>query len=162
GWTSSPGPSRSVRTWAPRRSPAGRAYRRRGWTAGWPGSGWSPAARWWWRRPDAAGARPGLRRGPGCWWGATPAGPGSVPRCARPGWGLPRDRGPCGGAERVRVPECLAMGAPPLVNVQIDDRRGGVHEPLEFGDGEVDFPPVLRALADAGYRGLVAVELPRH
>ncbi|TDB90863.1 sugar phosphate isomerase/epimerase, partial [Micromonospora fluostatini] len=33
---------------------------------------------------------------------------------------------------------------------------------LEFGTGEIDFPPVLRALADVGYRGLVAVELPRH
>ena len=48
-----------------------------------------------------------------------------------------------------------------LVNVQIDDMRRGVHEHLEFGTGEIDFPPVLRALADAGYTGLVAVELPR-
>jgi sugar phosphate isomerase/epimerase len=40
--------------------------------------------------------------------------------------------------------------------------RRGVHEHLEFGAGEIDFPPVLRALSDGGYRGLVAVELPRH
>ena len=55
-----------------------------------------------------------------------------------------------------------AAGRPHLVNVQIDDMRRGVHEHLEFGTGEVDFPPVLRGAREAGYRGLVAVELPRH
>jgi sugar phosphate isomerase/epimerase len=35
-----------------------------------------------------------------------------------------------------------------------------VHEHLEFGEGEIDFPPALAALA--GYRGQVAVELGRH
>jgi sugar phosphate isomerase/epimerase len=49
-----------------------------------------------------------------------------------------------------------------IANVQIDDMRRGVHEHLPFGDGEVDFPPVLRALAGVGFTGLVAVELPRH
>ena len=60
------------------------------------------------------------------------------------------------------MPDCVRQVAEHLVNVQIDDMRRGVHEHLEFGAGEIDFPPVLRALADAGYRGLVAVELPRH
>ena len=49
-----------------------------------------------------------------------------------------------------------------LANVQIDDMRRGVHEHLPFGEGEVDFPPVLAALAAVEFRGLVAVELPRH
>ena len=40
--------------------------------------------------------------------------------------------------------------------------RRGVHEHLPFGDGEVDFPPVLAALAAIEFEGLVAVELPRH
>ncbi len=57
---------------------------------------------------------------------------------------------------------CIAEGAPYLVNVQIDDMRRGVHEHLEFGKGEVDFPSVLAALRNAAYEGLVAVELPRH
>ncbi|MGW4149959.1 sugar phosphate isomerase/epimerase, partial [Streptomyces albogriseolus] len=30
---------------------------------------------------------------------------------------------------------------------QIEDMRRGVHEHLPFGDGEIDFPPVLAALA---------------
>ncbi|MCP2253904.1 Sugar phosphate isomerase/epimerase [Prauserella aidingensis] len=49
-----------------------------------------------------------------------------------------------------------------LGNVQIDDMRPGVHEHLEFGDGDVDLPATLRALCDVGYQGLVSVELPRH
>ena len=32
---------------------------------------------------------------------------------------------------------------------------------MSFGQGEIDFPPVLRALHSAGYTGLVTVELPR-
>jgi sugar phosphate isomerase/epimerase len=40
--------------------------------------------------------------------------------------------------------------------------RRGVHEHLEFGSGEIDFPATLRALADSGYGGLTTVELPRH
>lgn len=58
--------------------------------------------------------------------------------------------------------ECVRAVGPLLANVQIDDMRRGVHEHLPFGDGEVDFPPVLRAIGDVGFTGLVAVELPRH
>ena len=81
---------------------------------------------------------------------------------APPRFGITLDLGHCRCLEPLPVPECVAAVADHLVNVQIDDMRRGVHEHLEFGDGEIDFPPVLRALADAGYRGLVAVELPRH
>ncbi|GAA4974682.1 sugar phosphate isomerase/epimerase family protein [Actinoplanes utahensis] len=77
-------------------------------------------------------------------------------------FGLTLDIGHCRCLEPVDVPQCVTDAAPYLVNVQIDDMRRGVHEHLEFGAGEIDFPPVLRALRDGGYRGLVAVELPRH
>ncbi|MFI5930730.1 sugar phosphate isomerase/epimerase family protein [Actinoplanes sp. NPDC051494] len=78
------------------------------------------------------------------------------------GFGLTLDIGHCRAVEPDPVPDCVAAAAPYLVNVQIDDMRRGVHEHLEFGDGEIAFRPVLRALRDGGYRGLVAVELPRH
>ena len=52
--------------------------------------------------------------------------------------------------------------APRLVNVHIEDMRAGRHEHLMFGEGEIDFPPVLRALAEVGYTGGVYVELSRH
>jgi len=78
------------------------------------------------------------------------------------GFGLTLDIGHCRCLEPLGVPECVAAVAEHVVNVQIDDMRRGTHEHLEFGTGEIDFPPVLRALIDGGYRGLVAVELPRH
>ncbi|MGP4098901.1 sugar phosphate isomerase/epimerase family protein [Nonomuraea sp. KM90] len=78
------------------------------------------------------------------------------------GFGLTLDIGHCRCNEPEPVPDCVTAVAEHLVNVQIDDMRRGTHEHLEFGEGEIDFPPVLRALAAAGYRGLVAVELPRH
>jgi L-ribulose-5-phosphate 3-epimerase len=49
-----------------------------------------------------------------------------------------------------------------LGNVHIEDMRAGVHEHLMFGDGEIDFPPVIAALSDVGYDGPLNVELSRH
>jgi L-ribulose-5-phosphate 3-epimerase len=49
-----------------------------------------------------------------------------------------------------------------IVNVHIEDMRAGVHEHLMFGKGEIDFPPVIAALAEVGYDGGVHVELSRH
>jgi L-ribulose-5-phosphate 3-epimerase len=79
-----------------------------------------------------------------------------------PRFGLTLDIGHCRCVEPLAADACVTEVAEHLVNVQIDDMRRAVHEHLEFGTGEVDFPPVLRALVDGGYRGLVAVELPRH
>jgi sugar phosphate isomerase/epimerase len=49
-----------------------------------------------------------------------------------------------------------------LVNVHVEDMRAGVHEHLMFGEGEMDFPPIIAALAEVGYDGGVHVELSRH
>ncbi|MDA7980206.1 MAG: sugar phosphate isomerase/epimerase [Pirellulales bacterium] len=49
-----------------------------------------------------------------------------------------------------------------IVNVHIEDMRSGVHEHLRFGDGEMDFPPILQAFAKGSYAGGVHVELSRH
>ena len=49
-----------------------------------------------------------------------------------------------------------------LVNVHIEDMSAGAHEHLMFGEGEIDFAPVMRALGDARYGGGVHVELSRH
>ena len=49
-----------------------------------------------------------------------------------------------------------------MVNVHLEDMRCGVHEHLMFGHGEIDFSPVLQALARVGYNGGVHVELSRH
>jgi sugar phosphate isomerase/epimerase len=49
-----------------------------------------------------------------------------------------------------------------LWNVHIEDMRRGVHEHLMFGEGDMDFPPILQALQAIGYDGGVHVELSRH
>jgi L-ribulose-5-phosphate 3-epimerase len=49
-----------------------------------------------------------------------------------------------------------------LVNVHIEDMRAGVHEHLMFGEGEMDFPPIIAALTEIRYDGGVHVELSRH
>ncbi|MEE1742136.1 sugar phosphate isomerase/epimerase family protein [Streptomyces sp. BE147] len=76
--------------------------------------------------------------------------------------GLTLDIGHCQCLEAASPVECVRESAPWLRHVQIEDMRRGVHEHLPFGDGEIDFPPVLAALAEADYRGLTVVELPRH
>ena len=40
--------------------------------------------------------------------------------------------------------------------------RAGVHEHLMFGEGEIDFPPVIDALRRIEYQGPLCVELSRH
>ncbi|MEL3949708.1 sugar phosphate isomerase/epimerase family protein [Streptomyces sp. LNU-CPARS28] len=76
--------------------------------------------------------------------------------------GLTLDIGHCQCLEAESPADCVRAAAPWLRHVQIEDMRRGVHEHLPFGDGEIDFPPVLRALAATGYQGLTVVELPRH
>ncbi|MDT0380091.1 sugar phosphate isomerase/epimerase family protein [Streptomyces sp. DSM 42041] len=79
-----------------------------------------------------------------------------------PALGLTLDIGHCLCLEADPPADCVRAAAPWLRHVQIEDMRRGVHEHLPFGDGELDAPPVLAALRDAGYAGLVTVELPRH
>lgn len=75
--------------------------------------------------------------------------------------GLTLDVGHCQCLEPEEPAACVRAAAPWLRHVQIEDMRRGVHEHLPFGAGEIDFPPVLAALREAGYDGLVTVELPR-
>jgi sugar phosphate isomerase/epimerase len=59
------------------------------------------------------------------------------------------------------VAATVAAAGPLLANVQVDDMVRDVHEHLELGQGDVDFPAALSALAAVGYRGLACLELPR-
>ncbi|MDI3389864.1 sugar phosphate isomerase/epimerase family protein [Streptomyces sp. B-S-A8] len=76
--------------------------------------------------------------------------------------GLTLDIGHCQCLEPLPPAGCVTAAAPWLRHVQIEDMRRGVHEHLPFGEGEIDFPPVLAALDATGYQGLTVVELPRH
>ncbi|MDF3149773.1 MULTISPECIES: sugar phosphate isomerase/epimerase family protein [unclassified Streptomyces] len=76
--------------------------------------------------------------------------------------GLTLDIGHCQCLEPLSPADCVRAAAPWLRHVQIEDMCRNIHEHLPFGDGEIDFPPVLAALAATGYQGLTVVELPRH
>ncbi len=60
------------------------------------------------------------------------------------------------------IDDQIRRHADDLANVHIEDMRAGVHEHLAFGEGEIDFPPVLEALQEIGFTGPVCVELSRH
>jgi len=62
----------------------------------------------------------------------------------------------------VPIDEQIRRWAPRIVNVHIEDMCRGIHEHLMFGDGEMEFPPILKALREIEFAGGVHVELSRH
>jgi sugar phosphate isomerase/epimerase len=62
----------------------------------------------------------------------------------------------------VPIAEVIRRWKDRLMNVHIEDMRAGVHEHLLFGEGEIEFPPIIAALRDIEYAGPVNVELSRH
>ncbi len=60
------------------------------------------------------------------------------------------------------ISEVIRQWSDQLVNIHIEDMVRGVHEHLMFGEGEMDFPPILTTLQDVGYHAGVHVELSRH
>ena len=60
------------------------------------------------------------------------------------------------------IPGVIRRWGKRIANVHIEDMRAGVHDHLMFGEGEMDFPPIIAALAEVGYDGGVHVELSRH
>ena len=79
-----------------------------------------------------------------------------------PELGITVDVGHCLVVEPDGVVGALRAAAPYLANVQLDDMPSTHHEHRPFGEGEIDLPLVLATLADVGYTGVAAVELPRH
>lgn len=81
---------------------------------------------------------------------------------APPELGITVDVGHCLVVEPDGVEAALRAAAPYLSNVQLDDMPRTHHEHRPFGEGELDLPLVLATLADIGYTGVAAIELPRH
>ena len=79
-----------------------------------------------------------------------------------PAFGLTLDVGHVPCTERISAPDAIRRYDTALRTVHLDDTRGGVHEHLQIGDGQLDWPAVLRALRDAGFTGIASVELSRH
>lgn len=60
------------------------------------------------------------------------------------------------------IADFVRKHADEIANVHIEDMRTGVHEHLMFGEGQIDFPPIIAALEEIGYEGPLSVELSRH
>jgi L-ribulose-5-phosphate 3-epimerase len=83
-------------------------------------------------------------------------------RVNHPLFGLTIDIGHLHCQGEVPISDHLRRWKDWLWNVHIEDMRRGVHEHLMFGEGEIDFVPVLKTLQEIGYSGGVHVELSRH
>ncbi len=83
-------------------------------------------------------------------------------RVDMPNFRLTLDVGHLHCTGEVPIAEVIRRFGHQLVNVHIEDMNAGVHEHLMFGEGQIDFPPVLAALAEVSYTGGVHVELSRH
>lgn len=76
--------------------------------------------------------------------------------------GITVDLGHCVAVEPDGVVGALRQAGGVLRNVQVDDMLPGIHEHLELGTGDLDLVAALRTLVEIDYRGLIALELPRH
>ena len=83
-------------------------------------------------------------------------------RADRPNFGLTLDVGHAHCLDDGRITDHLEAWSPHLFNVHIEDMRSGTHDHLMFGQGEIDFPPVIATLGRIGYPFGIHVELPRH
>jgi len=76
--------------------------------------------------------------------------------------GLTVDLGHCVVVEPDGAVGALRAAGSLLRNVQADDMLPTAHEHLPFGEGELDLDAALSTLREIDYRGVIAVELPRH
>lgn len=80
-----------------------------------------------------------------------------------PGLGLTLDVSHVSLVEPEGTPaEAIAAHAAHLTVVHLEDAPRGRHEHVPFGEGDLDLPTTLAALAASGFQGLCAVELSRH
>ena len=74
---------------------------------------------------------------------------------------LALDTGHCLVTQDIDPADAIRRYAARLGTVAIEDMRRGDHTHLPFGQGDMDMPAILSALADIGFRRLVCVELGR-
>ena len=79
-----------------------------------------------------------------------------------PGFGLTVDIGHVHCLEPRPISEYLKEWRDRIYTIHIEDMCQGVHDHLRFGEGTIDFAPVMQTLKTMGYTGGVNVELSRH
>ena len=77
-------------------------------------------------------------------------------------FGLTLDVGHAFLTEDITVGECIRNFRHEIKNIHIEDMQKGIHQHLFFGQGEMDFADIFKALKEIGYQGLINVELSHH
>jgi L-ribulose-5-phosphate 3-epimerase len=83
-------------------------------------------------------------------------------RLAHPAFGLTLDVGHLHCQGELPIKDHLRHWRDCLWNVHIEDMKRGVHDHLMFGEGEMEFPPLLACLREINYAGGLHIELSRH
>lgn len=76
--------------------------------------------------------------------------------------GLTLDLGHLACVEAEPLDQYLYQAKYWIKNIHIEDIRGKIHEHLPFGEGEMNFIPLFKALNAIQYQGLINVELSRN
>jgi L-ribulose-5-phosphate 3-epimerase len=79
-----------------------------------------------------------------------------------PDLGLALDVGHVPCTESISAGDAIRGYASAIRTIHLDDSRNGVHEHLQIGDGSLDWPDIMRALAEIHFTGIASVELSRH
>lgn len=108
------------------------------------------------------GVRIGFEPEPGMFVEEARAWPGLRDAVDRPALGLTLDVGHCLATREGDPAAVIAAHADDLLVLQLDDHRAGTHDHLAFGEGEIDFEAVARAVRAASFDGPLEVELSRH
>lgn len=77
-------------------------------------------------------------------------------------FGLTIDIGHLHCQDEVPIASKLELFQAEILNLHIEDMCHGVHEHLMFGEGEIEFRPIIKKLAEIHYAGPLCVELSRH
>ena len=64
--------------------------------------------------------------------------------------------------ETIPAGECIRTFKDDIKNIHIEDMKKCAHHHLFFGEGEIDFSEIFKALQDISYTGPLNVELSRH
>ncbi|HVJ81651.1 MAG TPA: sugar phosphate isomerase/epimerase family protein, partial [Planctomycetia bacterium] len=99
---------------------------------------------------------------PGMWIATTKQGMEMIGRAGDANLGLTVDVGHVYCQREGDLPAVLRSTGDRLFNVHLDDSRRDAHDHLQFGEGEIDFPPAIAALKEIGFGRCACVELSRH
>ena len=114
------------------------------------------------RRVEPLGVRPAFEPEPGMLCESLADWAALRDAVSSPALGLVLDVGHVPCTESISAGDAIRRHGAELRTLHLDDSRGGVHEHLQIGEGELDWPDIARALREVGFTGVAAFELSRH